>query len=73
MELFRQNVLKAFMADLGDRKFSKRMYFAGKFYGEENMFLEPQGFLLQMNELPVERKKVLYKEMQERSLVEAIE
>jgi cellobiose phosphorylase len=66
MELLRQKVLKAFMADLGDRKFSKRMYFAGKFYGEENMFLEPQGFLLQMNELPVERKKVLYKEMQER-------
>jgi cellobiose phosphorylase len=66
MELYRKSILDAFMKDLGDRKFPRRMYFNGKAYGEDNMFLEPQGFTLQINELPIERKKALYNEMKKR-------
>mgnify|MGYP002442668419 CR=1 FL=1 len=51
---------------MGERKFPRRMYFNGKPYGEENMFLEPQGFTLQINELPDERKRTVYEEMKKR-------
>lgn len=63
MKLYRSSVLDAFMKDLGERTFPRRMYFNGKAYGEDNMFLEPQGYTLMINELPVERKMVLYSEM----------
>ena len=66
MQLYRDGIYNAFMKDLGDRAFSKRFYFNGKAYGEENMFLEPQGYTLQINNLSIERKKNLYKEMQKR-------
>ena len=66
MQLFRQNVYIAFMKELGDRKFSKRMYYNGESYGDDNMFLEPQGYLLQFKDLSVERKKVLFDEMKKR-------
>lgn len=66
MSLFKQGVLDSFMKDLGNRTFSKRMYFAGKVYGENNMFLEPQGFMLQMKEISVEKKKALFDEMKKR-------
>ena len=51
---------------MGERKFPRRMYFNGKPYGEENMFLEPKGFTLQINELPDERKRTVYEEMKKR-------
>lgn len=66
MEVYRKDVLDAFVKDLGDRSFPRRMYFAGKPYGEENMFLEPQGFTLQIAELTIEQKRKLYSEMQKR-------
>jgi len=66
MDLFRNKVLTAFMSDLGDRSFSRRMYFNGHSYGDDNMFLEPQAYMLQMTELSVERKKRLYEEMKKR-------
>lgn len=66
MEVYRKDILDAFFKDLGDRTFPRRMYFAGKPYGEENMFLEPQGFTLQIAELTIEQKKTLYSEMQKR-------
>lgn len=66
MSQYRSRILAAFMADLGDRAFPRRMYFNGKPYGDDNMFLEPQGFTLQMNELPVKRKRILYAEMLQR-------
>jgi len=66
MNLFRTKVLEAFMDDLGDRSFSRRMYFNGHSYGDENMFLEPQGYMMQMNELNIDRKKALYEEMKKR-------
>lgn len=64
--LYRKRILEAFLMDMGDRSFSRRMYFNHKSYGDENMFLEPQGFTLQISELPVEWKKALYREMKKR-------
>lgn len=57
---------EAFMKDLGDRNFSRRMYFDGKPIGEDDMWLEPQGYLLQCERFPVERKTVLLEEMKKR-------
>jgi len=64
--LYRQKLLAAFISDLGNRTFSRRMYFANKPFGDDNMFLEPQGFMLQIPELSVERKQALYNEMKQR-------
>jgi len=66
MRLYRTAVYDAFMADLGDRTYSRWMYFNGEPIGSQNMFLEPQSYMLQIQELPVERKKALYEEMQKR-------
>ena len=66
MDLLRTKVLKAFMDDLGERSFSRRMYFNDRSYGDENMFLEPQGYMMQMHELSDERKRVLNDEMKKR-------
>lgn len=66
MGLYRQRVLEAFLKDWGDRAFPRRMYFNGRAYGEENMFLEPQGFALQIEELSEDAKLRLYREMKAR-------
>jgi cellobiose phosphorylase len=66
MEKYRSSVLDAFLKDLGNRVFPRRMYFNGKTYGEDNMFLEPQGYTLMINELSKERKQALYSEMKKR-------
>jgi len=68
VRLFRDKVLKAFLADLGDRAFPRRMYFAGRAYGDDNMFLEPQGYTLLIPEFPLERKRALYREVRARLL-----
>lgn len=64
--LYRQKLLAAFISDLGNRTFSRRMYFGNKPFGDDNMFLEPQGFMLQIPEMSVERKQALYNEMKQR-------
>ncbi|MGN0425807.1 MAG: GH36-type glycosyl hydrolase domain-containing protein [Acetatifactor sp.] len=64
--LYRQRLLDAFLRDMGERSFPRRMYFNGRAYGDDNMFLEPQGFTLQLDELSEKRKKALYGEMKKR-------
>lgn len=66
MSLYRAKVLSAFLKDMGDRAFPRRMYFDGRPYGEENMFLEPQGFTLQISELSDGYRRKLYGEMKKR-------
>ncbi len=66
MKIYRERILNAYLKDMGERKFPRRMYFNHKAYGENNMFLEPQGFTLSINELSLEKKKALYEEMQSR-------
>jgi cellobiose phosphorylase len=63
---YRTQLLKAFMADWGSKPFPKRMYFQNKAVGENEMWLEPQGFTLLIPEVPEERKRVLWGEMQKR-------
>lgn len=66
ISVYRQNLLGAFLRDMGERSFPRRMYFNGRAYGDDNMFLEPQGFTLQLNDLSEEQKKTLYEEMKKR-------
>lgn len=66
ISLYRRKLLEAFLKDMGERTFPRRMYFNGRPYGEDNMFLEPQGFTLQISELSGGYKRVLYEEMKKR-------
>lgn len=66
MNLYRTNVLGSFIKDLGNRSFPRRMYFNSKSYGDENMFLEPQGYTLLIDEFSDEYKINLYNEMLKR-------
>lgn len=66
MTLYRERIKQAFFKDMEGRSFPRRMYFDGKSYGDENMFLEPMGYTLQIQELSDEYKKKLYTEMKKR-------
>lgn len=63
---YRAQLLQALMKDWGNAEFPKRMYFQGTPVGADGMWLEPQGFALQIKEVPVERKRTLYAAMQKR-------
>ena len=63
---YRGQLLQAFMADWGSALFPKRMYFQNRAVGEDEMWLEPQGFALLIPELPVDRKRVLFAELHSR-------
>jgi cellobiose phosphorylase len=65
---YRDKIWNAFLIDNGNRTFARRMYFNNKSVGDDNMFLEPQGFLMQVNDFSVEKKRVLYTEIQNRIL-----
>ncbi|RWY57515.1 glucosidase family protein [Mucilaginibacter gilvus] len=61
MEKYRVSISDAFMEDLGDRKFAARAYLSKDLkFGLDNVCIEPQGYLLQIPGLPVERKKQIY-------------
>jgi cellobiose phosphorylase len=63
----REGLREAYMSDWGARPFPRRMYFQhGQPVGEDGMWLEPQGFTLLIPELPADRKRALYHEIQER-------
>ena len=66
MNIYYQKQLKAFMNDLGNRPYSRRMYFGNMTIGEDYMCVEPQAYLLLSEDFPEERKRVLYKEMEKR-------
>lgn len=66
MKIYYDGMLQAFMKDLGDRTFSRRMYYGKRVVGDEDMCLEPQAYALMAEVFPVERKKTLYAEMQRR-------
>lgn len=63
---YREQLLKAFLADWGNAPFPRRMYFQQRAVGEKEMWLEPQGFTLLIPEVPAERKRALFAEMQSR-------
>jgi cellobiose phosphorylase len=69
MLAFRTELLGAWMRDLGDRPFPRRAWTdATTSLGEDNMWLEPQGFALMIPEMGVERKQVLLQELTRRLL-----
>ncbi|MGA7341474.1 MAG: hypothetical protein WBX18_12795 [Terracidiphilus sp.] len=66
---YRSEVLKAWMRDLGDRPFPRRAWTdSTTSLGEDNLWLEPQGFALLIPEMGTERKRGLLKELQRRVL-----
>ncbi len=62
LDAYAATLRSAFMADLGQRDFAARAYLGeGKpDYGLDTVCIEAQGFLLQMSELPAERKARMY-------------
>jgi cellobiose phosphorylase len=62
----RAQLLQAFLKDWGDAPFPKRMYFENRAVGEHDMWLEPQGFALQIAEIPEQRKRALFAELRTR-------
>ncbi len=61
LEAYRKSMEQSFMKDLGDRKFSARSYLNSKLrFGVDNVCVEPQGYLLQIPNLPKERKQEMY-------------
>ena len=66
IRVWRQQLYDAYMEDWEDRPYPRRMYFAGRNFGENNLFLEPMGFTLQVQDIPLERRQLLYREMQQK-------
>lgn len=67
---FRSELLKAWMRDLGDRPFPRRAWTDSRTsLGEDNLWLEPQGFALLIPEMGTERKHALLTEVQRRVLI----
>ena len=66
---FREQLLKAWMKDLGDRSFPRRAWTdSSTSLGEDNLWLEPQGFALLIPEMSNDRKRALLTEVQRRVL-----
>ena len=66
IRVWRQQLYDAYMKDWGNRSYPRRMYFAGRNFGDNNLFLEPMGFTLQVQDIPLERRQLLYHEMQQK-------
>ena len=67
MQVYADAVIQAMMRDMEGRTFARRAWLApGKAMGDDSMYIEPQSFLLQAAAFPVERKRVLLREMQRR-------
>lgn len=61
MEKYVSALEQAYMKDLGDRLFSARAYLDKRHrFGLDIVCIEPQGYLLQMDNIPSERKRQMY-------------
>lgn len=69
LQMFEQTNRTAFYKDLEDRSFSRRLYLSGgESLGDKDMHIEPQIFLMQDQQFPSAKKKVLWSEIQKRLL-----
>lgn len=69
MQLYVDRISAAMMRDMEGRTYAKRVYLDARTpMGDDNMHLEPQSFLLQATDFPIERKRTLWREMQDRLL-----
>ncbi|WP_425230375.1 GH36-type glycosyl hydrolase domain-containing protein [Sphingomonas sp.] len=67
MQLYVDAVTGAMMRDMAGRTFARRAWLgSGRALGDDDMYLEPQSFLLMAPGFPVERKRMLLREMQRR-------
>lgn len=66
MRQWRQQLFDAYMQDWDTRAYPRRMYFNGKSFGEDNLFLEHLGFTLQATDIDISRRQSLYAEMKKR-------
>jgi hypothetical protein len=67
MREHRARLLQAYLTDWGSRPFPRRIYVRpGESFGEDEMWLEPQGFTLLIPELPATRKRALFAEIERR-------
>jgi len=66
---YRGQLHDAFMRDLGNRAFPRRAWiWFNEPLGDDDMWIEPQGFTLLNPDFPAERKRRLYAEIQRRLL-----
>ena len=69
MREYRTQLHEAFTKDLGDRAFPRRAWIDPRTpLGEDNMWLEPQGYTLLIPEFSADRKRRLFSELQQRLL-----
>ena len=69
MREYRTQLHEAFTKDLGDRAFPRRAWIDPRTpLGEDNMWLEPQGYTLLIPEFSTDRKRRLFSELQQRLL-----
>jgi hypothetical protein len=69
ISLYSKNLKVSFYNDLGARTYSARAYFnyiKDIKFGSDQMYIEPQGYLLQLDDFPLERKKILLDEISKR-------
>ena len=67
MREYRAELLAAWNADLGERSFPRRAWISyNESYGENEIWLEPQGYALQIPEMSRERKQRLLAEVEKR-------
>lgn len=73
IKLYTDGLQKAYFADLGEKPFSSRLYFNQETpTGEDNLFLEPQPYLMQLANFTADRKFALLKEIQDRLIGDEI-
>ncbi len=61
LETFRKELSIAYFKDFGNRKYSARAYLDSKIrYGLDIVCIEPQGYLLQIPDLSLEKKREIY-------------
>jgi Glycosyl hydrolase 36 superfamily, catalytic domain len=69
MREYRSQLLASWMTDLGDRAFPRRAWTSySSALGDKEMWLEPQGFALQIPEFSADRKRRLFEEITQRLL-----
>ena len=67
MRVYAERVSQAMMRDMEGRTYARRAWLEpGRALGADDMYLEPQSFLLQAAAFPLERKRTLLREMQRR-------
>lgn len=67
MRTYADRIAAAMMRDMEGRTYARRAWLApGKALGNDDMYLEPQSFLLQAPAFPPDRKRVLLRELQRR-------